>query len=453
MANVVRRRRQGPMGFNLAQGRAAARVAYRLGRAARNAYMRYSGRGTGTSSATGYASKVARKARRRLFKSTPSAANPKGRISRAVAPKGVYRGSIKYLKKGKTGNKFAKYGFQYIQEHNALIEDSHCVYAGHGTSTVLAYRSMWGAAFRTLMHKGGIDFVHWFDTFTTVNPTFTEIRIYYSQNQGSPESVLTIPIQGPITYDQILSDIVAQVAAVENANSNQFTIWRRIRYVEDTSAQLSGPHAAVLDLTYFHVQINIWSKMKIQNRTLARKDIENDGFDEDSADNIEANPLTGKIYEQMEWMNGFNYRNPRQTAFFRNHLGANIRGLIAGTSDDMDVNGPTNPFRKPPPAYFMGTKIRQKTVKLDPGSIKDTSFVFNAKGLFNTLAHKLEQHGLFNGKLQPIGKAQIFALEKELTIGVDDNTGIRLGVQIDQKYNCVGYYRTPCANPITDIPY
>lgn len=387
----------------------------------------------------------------RMFTTTPSKANPFGRRSRATAMKGVYRGRVKGLRKRKQRTKFASKGCEYLQEANDVTTDNHCVYVGHGVAVIPARATIWGAVYRSLLSKAGIDIQQWQNAFNAYGTSTARYNIHYSLNDGTAEASIDISMPTPATFEDHVNTLVAQVDAIQDTSPTETVIWRRITIFPDNS----GYASTVLDLTYYQVEFECSSKMKIQNRTSARKDVGEADGDDDSADNVEACPLTGKLYSQTLWKNGFSVRNPRSTFGSRDSLNCTEKGVIEGLSSTMDTNDVRNVFRKPPAPYFLGDKLKTTVAKLDPGAIKDTKFFFSCKMNLNTLLRKISNsaNGLTANSIQDFGKAQVFALEKELSIGAEDNTPIRVGFQVDQIYRACGKKYTVKANPIHSVTY
>lgn len=434
---LVRRGGYNPI-FDQSFIKAAGKGAYKVGQGIRKMYIdyKYKKPSRPTSSAKRRLSK--RKVRGRM------------RVARATAVRGVYKGKIRNPKRKVTKNVFALKGIETQFEANGDLKDKHCVYVGHGTSAQQAYQNLWGAVFRSLLNLAGIQIVNWNDKFEPWTASNVRYYVHYSVDEGASESAINVVGPNPGTFFDHLNVFLGAIKPVQAANLDGL-IWRRVTMFAGDDLY----PAARMDLTYYHVVYENNSKMKIQNRTSARKDIGEADGDDDSADNVEACPLTGRVYEQSKWMNGFVYTNPRSGFGTRDSLNTNDEGIITGFPFLMDTNDTLNVFRKPPVAYYMGQNIKSKTVKLDPGSIKDIKFTFRAKGLFNTLTRKLQAASdpLRVNKITLFGKAQVFALEKELSIGLDDNTDVRVGFQIDQIHRCYGYVSHMKANPLSNVSY
>lgn len=411
-----------------------------------------------TSSGSSGSSGVRKRKSARMFPRTPKT-NVRRRLfrrigrSRSVAPKGVYRGKIKGLKKTPNVNRYATYGHEFKRESNTSYANSYCVYVGHGTDQRALFLSAIGGMFRALLVKAGIQVANWNDRWNPYvgGSLFGRILIWYQNTETSAETLIDISIAPTDTFDATLANIMNAMSGVSAAQKTNAVIYKRIAYYNSSNEFPS----AVLDLQYFHITVEVFSKMKIQNRTLARKDVGEEG-DDDSADNVEACPLTGKVYEQIEWKNGFIPKSKRSTAGGSSVLNTSANGIISANCDTLDVSGPSNMFRKPPPGYHLGEKIKAKTVKLDPGSIKDIKFKWKCHMLLNNYLYRVvsgSETSPANTFVQDIGKAQVFALEKELSIGSGDTTPVNVGVQVDQVFRCVGYSKKVKANPVVEITY
>lgn len=365
----------------------------------------------------GGAARMAYKLGKKVLKTKRMTKTKKKSMKRRRGARGVYRGRVKGAYKQKSGNKFARYGLEYKTEFNSVVSDKSCVYVGHGVAAEKAYGAVIGAAMRALLVKVGIDITHWDDSGMRLGSKEGRIAVQYSHPDGAVEDDFDV-IYGTNSYRGILNALIAEFKTIQQAFLDKPVVFKRMIFYADSAQSLPS---AVLNLEQFTVEFQTISKMKIQNRTLARKDTTEDGGDQDSSENIEANPVTGKVYEQTLWKNGFSIKGLwRLNTTALDVLNTNEEGIIQGLATLMDADSSGSTVRKPPAAYYMGEKVKARTVKLDPGVIKSHSFVFKCTMNFNVFLNKLQcaTNGATQNLIQNFGKAAVIGLEKECSIGI-----------------------------------
>lgn len=374
---------------------------------------------------------------------------------RRLGVRGSYVGKVTGLSKKKYVTKFAKQGWEFTREKNLTADDPHCVYVGHGVEGYEAYRAAWGAAYRSLLIRHGVDVQNWSDIGLRLGTGTGTILVQYAEFPGDNELNFHLPTHDPSNGINNHLDVVNQLVtlSLNTLIPNSQRQYRRISLYPGLVTS-DGIPLATVDLENYKVEFQCQSTIKVQNRTKARLDESENPDDQDSADNIEAQPLTGRIYKQTNWKNGF-----VQKGYYRGSIvpfaGFNTftGGTIIGISVTADQNNSRNAFRKPPASYYFGDKIITQGVKLDPGKIKTHSFKWDCVMYFNTYMSKLDfmSSGLTAVRVQDFGTAAMFALEKELSIGGLDNTDIQVGFQVDQKYKCVGMMMRGKAQPVFDV--
>lgn len=127
-------------------------------------------------------------------------------------------------------------------------------------------------------------------------------------------------------------------------------------------------------------------------------------------------------------------------------LNTEAYGFIKSTSssggEGLGSNSSDNPFRKPPPGYMLGEKVKEASIRFSPGEIKTHCFKWKAKISLNTLMEKLQYvTNTSNYAIYPFGTAAVMALERELSIGSSDSTALTVGYQVDQVLKMKGYNR------------
>jgi hypothetical protein len=397
----------------------------------------------------------------------------KARKTKKTAMKGKGRQKVKSqnnVRKGKktlsaTAKKFAKDGFVAMSENNGIQSTDHCMYIGHGTDSNSMYNAIWYAAYKSLINKAGFQIRTWEDLLPLGSGG--KIHAYYRADDGNS------PISGPLTvltsfktHSEIVNELLSTIRSTFPA-AVAYPNWNRLELLNGYSTGeplvLDGFTQAVLDLVQYKITIDYKSTLKLQNRSLAPN---NTGTGEDLADedgtNVANQPLVGKLYRQQEWLNGF---LPSRKELFGGAgvpneyvpLNTKTTGLIYSVSDSSAGGlGPvaaTNPFRKPPPAYVMGNKVKSGQVTFGPGEIRLHKFVWDVTMSFNTFTRKLcMSQDYVNENIVPVGHASVYAFEKMLSMGASDRK-IVLAWQIDQLVRAYGRSSKPKTLPLTFATY
>lgn len=342
--------------------------------------------------------------------------------------------------------KFRRYGSVHQKEIPGTCQSTSCQYLIHGTPLDECFISGWRAVYRRLLKQAGLDFADWYNPMLTIG---WRLKAYYTVGQGT--TVLDITGNNIIagdTYQSNFSDWITQLRATIIAAETEQTVTYQQIELQQPGVGAGYYHVASLPLTYFGVEVYFKSTLKVKNISLA-----NDALDGDMIDNIEAQPLVGKIYRPSKWANGLVLGKRLDSAVGASNM---VVDPLSGVRE-YDVNqlyqfdDVANPYRKPPPAYMFGCKKETK-VRMDPGALKTDTILWTAKMGFNRYMTHLrglndKDSGTIFG-LYNFGTCSLIGLEREVRIGTPTNQ-IKLAYQVDWTLACMGYSTPVKLNPLT----
>lgn len=363
---------------------------------------------------------------RSLAKSKFVATHPTGYVGRFNKPK--------RKKRSFATKAFDKLGVVYQREGSFVSEGQECIYIGHGTAMNEIFKSVICAILRSLIHKAGQDIVSFEDQIGITG----KVTIFYTVGDNTSLPAIQTAFNNTKTWYQVANDVVSQVytditdaMTLENVS---FTT-ARLEFNRLTEPETFNT-VAEINLQKYMLYFDTYSLIKVKNVTLADASFR-EGAASSSADDIESQPLVGKLYSTRGWANGFLVDRPVNVSAGLRQIYADVNsGIIAYNASDLGyADGALNPYRKPPPGYMFGTN-RYTTVRLNPGELKTDSFKWKTKMLFNTYVKKciwnLNTAGDFNYRM--FGKAHMFAFEREVEIGLGalaTRPKIRVASQVD----------------------
>lgn len=359
-----------------------------------------------------------------------------------------YMGSFRKAKKQKRSKaqKFDKYGVVWKREYHNNVTDAECVYVMHGLPVQQTCNATFFALYRTLMNEAGYQIKSWND-YPEVKIT-AYLKITWFIGNGTVLQFVDQPFyfdEAARTHYEICVKLFSTVrgAIVDSAGN----LSSSLKFQEIILNQDNGQALARIDINNYFIEIDYWSILKLKNVTVANEGTDNIML----TNNIYAQALVGRKYESSKWQNGFNMLRQDENSGDPFFTASSVNGSQDGGSLQFGIDNPLNPYRKPPPAYLLGTK-KTSVVRLNPGEIKSSVIKWKGKMSFNTYVTKVYQEYMMqspDGVPRPVGKAQAFAFEREVEIG-------RITRQIDVKYEVgyvlkvVGMTHKPKAQPITD---
>lgn len=368
------------------------------------------------------ASKVGRGLATRKFIAT----HPTGYVGRFNKPK--------RKKRTKNAKLFDKYGCVYQREGTFITEGKECLYVGHGTAMNEITKTVVRAVLRSLIHKAGRDIATWEDQ-TGINGKWA--LFYTVGDNTSQPAVQSAFTNGQTWYtvaDNMYNQLITDITDANTLENVSFTV-ARLEFNRLTDPETFNTEAEI-NLQKYMLYFDTYSLQKIKNVSLADASFR-EGTASANADDIESQPLVGKLYATKGWSNGFLVDRPVNASAGIRQIYADMNsGYISYDSSILGyADTSLNPYRKPPPGYMFGTN-KYTTVRLNPGELKTDSFTWKTKMLFNTWVKKciwnLNTAQDFNYRL--FGKAHMFAFEREVEIGIGATAtrpNIRVASQLD----------------------
>lgn len=406
-----------------------------------------------------------RKRKRQVTVRSKSKSRVRGR---SMALKGGVMERQKRLSKRKIDNSWQLYGSVYKGETSGNIDSSQCQYIGHNTcphrSVLLSgvrciikelfkqaghHISVWDQIFGQVMtDKTWVIGYSWFATDTTnmygvdTDPTASSAEV----NIGTSDTYSTIALNLFDSFQTNFSNInhdVFEIVLRRESNTNQ---------TEDIVARIFPRQ--------FFMDFKVASHLKIQNATFARVII-SEGTDDDSTENVNANPLTYTVYEKRG-ANGLRYTFKRAisgaTGLY-GFVGNQYTGQIEFDPTDATTSQPKL-YKAPPPSsmgigsnYYRSTKGKFGFGHLDPGHIKSSYLTSTFKMSFNQMINTFKFYWQVNNapvQISPVGAVRVFALEHAIKVAGDPAVTCQwqLDLTIMSKYK---YHPRIMSEVITDV--
>lgn len=362
---------------------------------------------------------------------------------------GKYAGKVT-TKTKKFDNSYNEYGSVLRLETNGDINASECQYLGHST---IAPRKLLDSICRCIVKElckqAGRSIMNWDELWETTSTGTRVWAIGYEYftldipNGNSPDTDPTttyrsILIASTNSFNQIALNLASDLhTAFVNAEKHE--IIKFVLRVDNPGVSLLETPATIY-ANQLKLTVSGVSYMKIQNVTNAATIVgEEEG--NDSRDNVNANPINYRCYDQ-------NYKNGFMYTFKRNITGAtNKFGFIANDSNAVIQYDPSdnnfNQLYKPPSPYALGLgkgKAKSSNGVINPGDIK-TSYITSTKTYtFNQLLFLIaDTLGDTFDYIINMGKSRLFAFEHLLKVTGDPN--IRLNYQLDYTLKVKYYYK------------
>lgn len=374
----------------------------------------------------------------------------KKKISKTYRKKS-YKPKRKFYKK-KTNKLAFKYvnsrGYQSNQESNIIYDGSNCIYLAYGTPSSAMFQAVVRAIWKATLAKAGLTLKAWTDKIDTANQSAFRWTIqYYIRPSSTPaapsELVHFIPVNGEshemtcLYMEVLLNDVY------KNTDMGvPYLLNSRLEILDGTTNGDRTTVVGKLQLEYAKFEFQDRARLRVQNRTLSTSDSA-------STDVVDTVPLGLKVYRSSKWRDGVvPIQDEDVTTRAQFKLGP--EGYIYYEASDMSNDSDRNPYRKHPPAFFLGSKKTENYV-VQPAQIIEDKSVYVASMKINTFLEKFAIEGRTrlcsvtgttfnignNGNSIPnLGKFTVLAFEKFLTPGVIEPK-INLAAQLDHYYACV----------------
>jgi len=371
---------------------------------------------------------------------TPSKTSKRTRGSfhpRSGFSTGRYVGRFKKPRKNKKTyeTKALSRGYHTTSEVYGSVSDADCVYISHSTLvTEPIIIGIMGALMRKLFKKAGISISAGEQILPTVDPiTSGKFELRYS--------VYGVADAGISNYSYILlsTDTIDSIVNTTSTptgfrvmrdhlndmlrgSSNAFPWILALYALTPGPSGIDVPRVvASIDLSDEHFNINVQSKLVVQNRTAGADALSGQIGELDRLDN---QPLKGYNYifshgePRLRWTKvpGTPYGGTSSQFLFGNVLQSNGMRLIRAS----ELQAEDKDFKEPPvPKYFQNCTKSSKII-LQPGTMKTGFIKYTYKGTFHNLQKKLSHYVItlpastINVSVNSLGRCQMISLEELL---------------------------------------
>lgn len=331
-------------------------------------------------------------------------------------------------------------GVTYQRETKFTSSGADITWFGHATFDYSeVFEKMCYSLVKLLLSKAGISFSGWDDVIGT-QLTDAAIRLKWNadMNTTTQSSQDTAAFTAVNTYGTVaiaLRDLIA--TQLTNPVGSSALVEKQ--FYELALVKACAKVGGAANTEFFLSQIRMdglemyvvtQSRLAVQNATLAS----NADADNDLRDNVQACPLTGRIYE-------FSGTYAKKVSRNREPAQQNSVGFYLSTVPASNPTG-VSAFSEPVDTYqFYGCK-KARSVNLDAGQIKTdqvtTVMNINVRRYLNSYSQKIQNVYPHN-----YGSFHLFALERKVNISTTNsisiycNQDIRMGIMVREKRNYV----------------
>lgn len=341
---------------------------------------------------------------------------------------GKLGGFMKARKNPRRTKRYKKYGRNGISttlEAGGSITDGRCLVLGNATHPRTPIMKIaWMSVLKDLLRRAGFQITSLTRTLPGRSPGDVFIISYYkADNSTMVEESFAYNDKSP---NQFADWAIDPTRGFNSGNSDRVQFFEiSIRTVSSdpgiATAIIPEIAPARMKLEQYIVHIKAKSTFKVQNRTII-----NDAVGDDSAQDVDNQPLVGKIYTGTTTGNEW---RKRKTLDFTLWSDVNT-GVLSATAND---SGP----QEPPNGYEFKRTNKTSKVRLNPGLVKTATLTCET-------AHNLSRlHNVYfpidsNDKTyDKIGKHQMLCLEKILH-AESSEAAIQLFYEHNLNLYCVG---------------
>lgn len=341
-------------------------------------------------------------------------------------------------KKSKKVRRFERKGIVFKREATFVSSGSECVYLGHGTPMNQVILNAVRALLRSTLLKAGFDMGDWQDPCNMV----AVWKLYYVIGDGTVVFSMDVNFATTNTWLQIADSMTGLIRATitDTTDQNNWIFHKSqisilIQNQADPNLAFQTINIGEINLKQYHLEFDYYSIQKVKNVTLSDATFR-EGTSSANADDIESQPLVGKLYSTDKWGNGFLLDAPSRNGGVRQMYAEPTTGVIDYDASQLGyTDNFLNPYRKPVPGYMLHTK-KYSTVRINPGELKTDVIKWRAKMSWNTFAQKciFSFENSADKQMRLFGAAHVFAFEREVEIGIGvtaERPPIRLASQVD----------------------
>lgn len=223
-------------------------------------------------------------------------------------------------------------------EHRGVITDPNCVYVGCTTSPFNEIlRAICRFIIQELFAQMGQPFVSFDSQFLYSAGSSFRIRTrYYDNPLDTTVNTMDVNISPAQTFNTIANNLAAQFGTSFNVNSPHELLEI---YLEDIAATGSQSVVGRVNCGQFKFTLDLLSHLTLQNQTKASQ---GDTAQDESEENIENNPLEGKVYSNNS--TGFMVKFRQDEAGWDSFIANPMTGVILADA----ANNATQFTKKPP---------------------------------------------------------------------------------------------------------
>lgn len=330
-------------------------------------------------------------------------------------------------------------GVRIDVEKGGISSQAGCAYVGHSFGRFYMLQVTVEAILRQLFLQAGVrinsgdEKISGLDSLN-VAPS-KNFRIEYTHRTDTDDtnaSLSSVTVADDETLDTLSTKIVEAWKALWTVNTKVQIIEMGIGKKHDAALNEVRP-VNKINLSSMLITLDMYSSMKLQNRTLARTGT----ADESSMLDVANNPVVGKCYSG-------NGTGPRQSVFTSNVATPNASpswcaDILSGVITVNEANlRPQFMFSRPPGRGAFSNCSKAVNVRLDPGNIRPSILKFKktfyVQTLLGILADGYEQDT--TKEFLTIGKYNLFGFEKLCNTGEDEPT-ISLGYEVNTTYRAM----------------
>jgi hypothetical protein len=368
-----------------------------------------------------------------------------------VLPKRTYhttgslRGKFKArVRTRKTSSIWSRQGVQRTFSSGGVESSSDCVWIGHASlPDEPTFKVAILAILRRMLKLAGF----------TITSDQSQIGYSGTYQKGRwiyeylpfPEAALSQAIVNWTAIDSV-SDLANDIYSsfqtnLTNINAILTTAW--FEMWDDNVGNAANAHAGFVDFRLMKIHLKSYSRLTVQNRTVASTAV---GNDESNRNDVANNPLTGKIYKGRG--TGLNIIFHDDTAAQESLASKPATGIIEMDTSQMSA-AQLALYRRPVPGRGIRNCMKEGGVFLNPGNIKGSVLITKTSMNFVNFMNKMAKRfvsGATSPVFIPIGHCEVLALQRRCDTRADEPS-ISVGYELEQDISCYVTTGAPTYTP------
>lgn len=387
----------------------------------------------------GKAGSYVRRKARRLFSTSKTKTNEKsgsGKRKYQYYSQGTSVGRFRRPKKARKAPLASTHGQVLKWERGGTLSDPQCVYIGHCTTPFNRVVDLVAACIvRELYRQKGEVFTNW-DNPSNAVPLQVRIQYsYYTDYATSTQTTVTLAIGGAATYLAIAEQVSNSLVA--NNTGEKMILRDFLLQTDGTPGAGNWELDASISMKQFYLYFDMYSKLSVQNRTLAGTTTVDD--EDELAGDITNNPLVGRQYTGFGngWIPA--HRETGLANWNEGFVCDGTNGILNRRAQDVG----TTQFNKPPSAYAFDIVPKTSIARIMPGQIKVSVLKYkknmSINGWLAKYSEEINQANLSNVHTT-FGNCVMFGLEKQLDSRATENP-INIAYEVDKTFKVSYKYK------------